>query len=64
VSSRLETGGNFLAHFTTLFTSSNPLIENEMLDLFSPIISEEENAFFALLLMKRKFQKLLLALEP
>jgi hypothetical protein len=45
VSSRAKIGGNFLAHFTTLFTSSNPLIENEMLDLFSPIISEEENAF-------------------
>jgi hypothetical protein len=43
VSSRAEIGGNFIAHFTNLFTSSNPLIENEMLDLFSPIISEEEN---------------------
>jgi hypothetical protein len=28
VSSRAEIGENFLAHFTTLFTSSNPLIEN------------------------------------
>jgi hypothetical protein len=43
VSSRVEIGGNFIAHFTNLLTSSNPLIENEMLDLFSPIISEEEN---------------------
>ena len=39
VSSRVEIGGNFIAHFTNLFTSSNTLIENEMLDLFS----EKEN---------------------
>jgi hypothetical protein len=45
VSSKAEIGGNFLTHFTNLFTSSNPLIENEMLDLFSPIILDEENAF-------------------
>jgi hypothetical protein len=44
VSSRVEIGENFIAHFTNLFTSSNPLIENEMLDLFSPIITEKENA--------------------
>jgi hypothetical protein len=43
VSSRVEICGNFIAHFTNLFTFSNPLIENEMLDLFSLIISEEEN---------------------
>jgi hypothetical protein len=45
VSSRVEIGGNFIAHFTNLFTSLNPLIENETLDLFYPIITEEENAF-------------------
>ena len=44
VSSRAKIGGNFIAHFTNLFTSSNPLIENEMLDLFYPIITYEENA--------------------
>ena len=27
----------------SLLISPNPLIENEMLDLFSPIITEEEN---------------------
>jgi hypothetical protein len=43
VSSRAKIGGNFIAHFTNLFISSNPHIENEMLDLFSPIITEEEN---------------------
>jgi hypothetical protein len=45
VSSRADIGENFIAHFTNLFTSSNLLIENEMLDLFSPIITEEENTF-------------------
>ena len=45
MSSKAEIGGNFLAHFISLFTSSNPLLKNEMLDLFSPIILEEENAF-------------------
>ena len=43
VSSRAEIGGNFMSHFTNLFTSSNPLIENEMIDLFSLIITEDEN---------------------
>ena len=43
MSSQAETGENFIAHFTNFFTSSNPFIENEMLDLFSPIITEEKN---------------------
>jgi hypothetical protein len=45
VSSRAEICENLLAHFSTLFTSTNPLIENEMLDLFSTIILEEDNVF-------------------
>jgi hypothetical protein len=44
VSSREEIGGKFIYHFTNLFTSSNPQTENEMLDLFSPVIIEEENS--------------------
>ena len=43
MSSRAEIGGNFISHFTNLFISSNPQTENEMLDMFSPIITEEEN---------------------
>ena len=57
VSSRAEIGGNFLAHFTTLFTSSNPLIENEMLDLFSPIISNDDNAFLCTSLVEKEITK-------
>jgi hypothetical protein len=45
VSSRGEIGGNLLAHFSNLFTTSNPTIEPELLDLFSPVISEGDNAF-------------------
>jgi hypothetical protein len=40
VSSREGIGGNFISHFTNLFTSLNTLIEKEMLDLFSPVISD------------------------
>jgi hypothetical protein len=47
VSSRAEISGNFTAHFTNIFTSSNPPIEAEMLDLFSPIIYEEENVILS-----------------
>jgi hypothetical protein len=43
VSSRPDIGGNFVDHFTNLFSSSSPPIEDELLDLFSPTISEEEN---------------------
>jgi hypothetical protein len=43
VSSRGDIGEKFISHFSNLFTSSNPLIEQEMLDLFSPIITNEEN---------------------
>jgi hypothetical protein len=45
VSSRDEIGGNLISHFSNLFTTSNPTIETEMLDLFSPVITEEENGF-------------------
>jgi hypothetical protein len=45
VSSRADIGGSFTSHFTNLFTSSNSPIEAEMLDLFEPIITEEDNTF-------------------
>jgi hypothetical protein len=43
VSSKEEIGGNFISHFSNLFKSSNLPIEKEMLDLFSPVITDEEN---------------------
>jgi hypothetical protein len=43
VSSRDDIGSNFISHFSNLFTSFNPAIEKEMLDLFSPVITDEEN---------------------
>lgn len=42
-SDRSAIGGNFVRHFSALFKSSNPPIETKMLDLFSPVISAEEN---------------------
>jgi hypothetical protein len=47
VSSRIEIGENFTAHFTNIVTSSNPHIEADMLDLFSPIIIEKENVILS-----------------
>jgi hypothetical protein len=38
-SSRADIGEIFSDHFQNLFSSSNPIIEEEMLDLFSPVIS-------------------------
>jgi hypothetical protein len=43
VSSRTEIGDHFSAHFTNIFTSTNPHIEPEMQNLFPLIIIEEEN---------------------
>ena len=40
---RLAIGGKFVSHFSNLFSSSFPPLDDEMLDLFAPIISEEEN---------------------
>ena len=42
-SSRADKGGIFTDHFQNLLSSSNPFIEEEMLDLFSPVISDEDN---------------------
>ena len=44
VSSRDEIGGNFISHFSNIFTSTNPHPEAEMLDLFSPVVTKDENA--------------------
>jgi hypothetical protein len=47
VSSRAEIGGNFSSHFTNIFSTSNPPIDSKMMDLFSPIITEEENVILS-----------------
>jgi hypothetical protein len=47
VSSKTKIGDNFTAHFTNIFTTSNPLIEPEMLNLFSPIITKKENVLLS-----------------
>jgi hypothetical protein len=62
VSSRDDIGQNFISHFSNLFTSSNPLIEQEMLDLFSPVISDEENFTLSTPLVETKFFEALTSL--
>jgi hypothetical protein len=46
VSDRAAIGGNFVSHFTSLFSTSAPPIEDELLSLFAPVISAEDNSFF------------------
>jgi hypothetical protein len=43
ISDRAEIGNNFVSHFSRLFSTSHPPIDNELLDLFSPTISPEDN---------------------
>lgn len=45
VSKQAEIGGNFVQHFSNLFSSSSLIIEDEMLNLFSTSITPEENNF-------------------
>jgi hypothetical protein len=40
---RAAIGGSFVSHFSNLFASSLPPVEDEMLVLFSPIISADDN---------------------
>jgi hypothetical protein len=40
---RAAIGGNFVDHFSNLFSSSSPPMDDELSDLFPPIITEEEN---------------------
>jgi hypothetical protein len=47
VSSRSNISENFTAHFTNIFTTSNPLIKPKMLNLFPPIISDDENVILS-----------------
>jgi hypothetical protein len=43
ISDRTEIWGNFVDHFSSLFSSTSPQIDDELLELFPPIISEIEN---------------------
>jgi hypothetical protein len=43
LSDRAAIGGNFVDHFTNLFSSTSLPIDDELLNLFPSIISEEEN---------------------
>jgi hypothetical protein len=43
VSDRSEIGGNFVDHFSSLFSTTSPQLDDELLELFPPAISDEEN---------------------
>ena len=42
---RTKIGGNFVAHFSNLFSSTAPPIDKDMLNLFEPVISADDNSF-------------------
>jgi hypothetical protein len=44
VSDRTEIGDFFVSHFSNLFSSSAPSIEEDMLKLFDPVITDEDNS--------------------
>jgi hypothetical protein len=43
LSNRAEIGGSFVSHFSNLFSSTMPFIEADMLSLFGPTVTEEDN---------------------
>jgi hypothetical protein len=45
ISDRASIGNCFTHHFSSLFSTASPIIADEMLDLFQPSISTEENSF-------------------
>ena len=44
ISSRVEIGRQFSDYFSKLFSTSNPTIEVDMLNLFSSVVTEEDNS--------------------
>jgi hypothetical protein len=46
ISSRAEIGGQFSDYFSKLFSTSNPSVEVDMLNLFSNVVTMEDNYLF------------------
>jgi hypothetical protein len=46
---RAEIGGKFVSYFSDLFSTSAPHIEDNMLSLFAPVVSAEDNSFLCAL---------------
>jgi hypothetical protein len=57
VSNRAEIGGTFVSHFSNLFASSVLPIEDDMLSLFAPMISAEDNLFLCALPLEKRWSK-------
>lgn len=62
VSKQAEIGGNFVQHFSNLFSSSSLIIEDEMLNLFSPSITPEENNFLCTIPLEEEIVQALASL--
>jgi hypothetical protein len=45
LSDRVEIGESFMSHFSSLFSSSRPPIDEDMFSLFSPAITKKDNLF-------------------
>jgi hypothetical protein len=45
ISDIIEIGGNFVAHFSNLLSSTAPPIDEDMLFLFEPVISADDNSY-------------------
>ena len=43
LSYRSSIGATFVSHFTNLFSSTNPPVSDEMLDLFTPVITKDDS---------------------
>ena len=43
MSNKAEIGGSFVSHFSSMFFSTRPPIEDDMLSLFAPAVIEEDN---------------------
>jgi hypothetical protein len=54
VSAIIEIGGNFVSHFSNLFSSSAPPIVDEILNRFAHVVTAEENLFLCAIPLKEK----------
>jgi hypothetical protein len=63
VSDIIEIGGNFVSHFSNLFSSSAPPIEEEILNLFAPVITDEDNLFLCATPLEEEVVQTLSSLE-
>ena len=62
ISDKVDIGDNFVNHFTNLFSSTSPQVEEELLDLFPSVISAVENQVLCSILTEVEVVKALSSL--